>query len=239
VKILNKNITMIVSIGCVALILTMLMLTQFKTVGETDIMAIETMRETELRAELANWKKKYEEIEIQLQEREQRVAEYKAELNSDVDSSALLTNEVKEAETYLGYTSVHGEGIVVTLSDGTYSVEYGQLLELVNELNAAGAEAISINGERIVSDSDIMLVNETIILVNGGVKISEPFEVKAIGNKKDLETSLAIKAGFLDRCKTYYEINAEYNVQDNIVIPAYNKEINFKYAKEYKEQEEK
>lgn len=84
-----------------------------------------------------------------------------------------------------------------------------------------------------------MLVNETIILVNGGVKISGPFEIKAIGNKKDLETSLAIKAGFLDRCKTYYETNAEYSVQDNIVIPAYNKEINFKYAKEYNAQEEK
>ena len=59
---LNKNITMIISIGCVSLILTMLMFTQFKTVDETDIVAIETMRETELRAELANWKEKYEEI---------------------------------------------------------------------------------------------------------------------------------------------------------------------------------
>lgn len=236
---MKNNITMIVSIGCVALILTMLMFTQFKTVDETDIMAIETMRETELRSELANWKKKYEEIETELQEREQRIAEYKTELNSDADSSLLLANEVKEAETYLGYTSVQGEGIVVTLSDGTYPVDYIQLLSLVNELNTAGAEAISINGERIVSDSDIMLVNGTIIIVNGGVKITGPFEVKAIGNKKDLETSLAIKNGFFDRCKTDYETNVEYSIQDNIVIPAYNKEISFKYAKEYKEQEEK
>lgn len=118
---MKKNITMIISIGCVSLILTMLMFTQFKTVDETDIMAIETMRETELRSELANWKKKYEEIETELQEREQRIAEYKAELNSDEDSSILLANEVKEAETYLGYTSVQGEGIIVTLSDRNIS----------------------------------------------------------------------------------------------------------------------
>lgn len=236
---MKKNITIIISIGCVALILTMLMFTQFKTVDETDIMAIETMRETELRAELANWKKKYEEIDLELQEREQRIAEYKSELNSDADSSLLLTNEVKEAETYLGYTSVQGEGIVVTLSDGNFNVEYYELLELVNELNIAGAEAISINEERIVSDSEIMLVNDTIIIVNGGVKITGPFEVKAIGNKKDLETSLSIKSGFIDRCKYTDQINVECHSEDNIIIPAYNKEMNFKYAKEYKEQEEK
>ena len=60
---MGKNIKMTISIGCVALILTMLMFTQFKTVDETDIMAIETMRETELRSELANWKEKYEAVD--------------------------------------------------------------------------------------------------------------------------------------------------------------------------------
>ena len=44
---------MTVSIGLVATILTMIMFTQFKTVYQTDITAIETMRETELRTELS------------------------------------------------------------------------------------------------------------------------------------------------------------------------------------------
>lgn len=89
---------MTISIGCVALILTMLMFTQFKTVDETDIMAIETMRETELRSELANWKEKYEAVDLELQEREQRISEYKNELNNGANSAELLTAEVKEAK---------------------------------------------------------------------------------------------------------------------------------------------
>ena len=56
------KLTMIISIGCTALILTMIMFTQFKTVEETDITAIETMRETELREKLSDLKLKYEEI---------------------------------------------------------------------------------------------------------------------------------------------------------------------------------
>ena len=77
---MNGKITMTISIGCTALILTMVMFTQFKTVGETDITAIETMRETELRAELASWKSKYEEIETKIEEREKTIGEYNSEL---------------------------------------------------------------------------------------------------------------------------------------------------------------
>ena len=59
----KAKFTMTISIGCTALILTMIMFTQFKTIEETDITAIETMRETELREELADLKTKYEAID--------------------------------------------------------------------------------------------------------------------------------------------------------------------------------
>lgn len=232
---MNKNITMTISIGCVSLILTMLMFTQIKTVDETDIMAIETMRETELRAELANWKEKYDAIDTEIQERELRISEYKNELNNDANSTKLLSNEVKEAEIYLGYYDVHGEGIVITLSDLDSPVDYQQLLELVNELKNAGAEAISINGQRIVSNSYISLINSSIILIDD-VKTASPYEIKAIGDKKYLESALTIKGGYIDREKV--SIKIDYRVEDNIVIPKYDGEISLKYSKEYKEKEE-
>ena len=232
---MKKNITMIISIGCVSLILTMLMFTQFKTVDETDIMAIETMRETELRSELANWKEKYDAIDTEIQERELRISEYKNELNNDANSTVLLSNEVKEAETYLGYCDVHGEGIVITLSDLDSPVDYQQLLELVNELKNAGAEAISINGQRIVSTSYISLINGSIILIDD-VKTASPYEIKAIGDKKYLESALTIKGGYIDREKV--SIKIDYKIEDNIVIPKYDGEISLKYSKEYKEKEE-
>ena len=54
----NKLILSII-IGFTALVLTMIMFTQFKTITNTDIIAIETMRESELRTELSNIKQKY------------------------------------------------------------------------------------------------------------------------------------------------------------------------------------
>lgn len=228
---MKEKITMTISIGCAALILTMIMFTQFKTVDQTDITAIETMRETELRSELANWKTKYEEVETKLEEQESKINEYKQELNDDQNSHKLLEQEVNEAENYLGYTEVKGEGIIVTLSDSDIrNIESDQLINLVNELNIAGAEAISINDERIVASSEIALVNNRIILVNAR-KIAGPYVVKAIGDKKYLESALTIKGGYVDQIKAD-ERQIEYDTSEDITIPAYNGEMVLKYAED-------
>lgn len=234
---MKAKITMTISIACTALILTMVMFTQFKTVDETDITAIETMRETELRSELASWKTKYEELETKIDENENRINEYKSELENDANASSILENEVKEVESYLGNTSLKGQGIVVTLKDNdTRDIIHSDLLELVNELNIAGAEAISINDERIVSGSEIVLVNNTMILVNTK-RVAGPYVVKAIGDKQYLQSALTIKDGYVDLIKSDGK-DIEYYVDDNIIIPAYDGEQVLQHAKEYIKEEE-
>ena len=116
----KENIILSISIGCVALILSLIMFTQFKTIEHTDIMAIETMRETELRTELADWKAKYQEVETKLEDTNGKIEEYRTQMASEEDATALLTQELQEAQKNLGYTDVKGEGIVITLSDNSF-----------------------------------------------------------------------------------------------------------------------
>ncbi len=235
---MKGKVTMTISVGCTAFILTMIMFTQFKTVDETDITAIETMRETELRTELASWKDKYEEIETKIEDTENKISEYKQEINTNANESAILESEVKEAESYLGYTSLKGQGIEVTLKDNdTYNIDYSDLLSLVNELNIAGAEAISINDERIVAMSDITLINNRIMVINDK-RIAGPYIVKAIGDKKYFESALTIKGGYIDKIKAEQK-DIDYDISDNVIIPAYdinnNNKQNLEYSKEYTE----
>ena len=234
---MKGKIAIIISVGITTFILSLVMFTQFKTVEKTDITAIETMRETELRAELANWKQKYEEIETKIDERNEKIAEYKFELENGANESNVLEGEIREAEGYLGYLDLQGEGIIVTLQDNeNRSIAYTDLLTLVNELNSAGAEAISINDERITSRSEITLINNTFIFVNEK-KIAGPYVVKAIGDKKYLESALTIKGGFIDLIKNE-EKTIDYSTEDNVVVIAYDKRPNLKYAKEYTESKE-
>jgi uncharacterized protein YlxW (UPF0749 family) len=232
------KLTIVISVGITALILSTVLFTQFKTVDQTDITALETMRETELRQLILNAKNKYEEVETKIAEVDAKINEYRQELNNDENSLNLLENEVKEAEATLGYSEVHGPGIVVSLSDSDiYNIESYEILKLINELNAAGAEAISVNDERVISSTDVALINNQIILVNSA-KISGPYTIKAIGNGEAMEKELTIKGGYVDEVKAFQK-NVSYELQDNIVIPAYDGEkIEFKYAKNVESIEE-
>ena len=219
-----------ISIGLTALVLSAVTFTQFKTVEQTDITAIETMRETELRTELASWKTKYDEIQLKLGETQAKINEYKSELSNASNASNVAKQEVKDYEKYLGYTDLEGQGIVITLQDNDLkNIESFDLLSLVNELKLAGAEAIAINDERIVSISDITMINNRIILVNTR-RISGPYIVKAIGDKKYLESAITIKGGFVDEMKAN-EKTISYELQDNLLVPRFNGNISLDYAK--------
>ena len=145
--------TITIGIACFALVTVMMM--QFKVVNETDITAIEDMQEAELKTELANWKTRYEEIDAQYQEVTGRIEEYKNDEQSNNEASQLVQEELEQTNTLLGLTDVHGEGIIITLKSGKdmATITSDDLLVMVNALKFAGAEAISINDQRIINTS--------------------------------------------------------------------------------------
>ena len=186
---INKIVlSIIIALICVVLIATILV--QFKTVEETDITAIETMREAELRTSLSEWKSKYNEASEQLEETNNRISEYEQKANDEQETKNLVESELKQTNMILGKTNVKGPGVIVTVEDGESEVQASYLVDLVNELKYAGAEAISINGSRIINTSEIAEINNSYIIVNGAKRIASPYEVKAIGDQTYLTSIL-------------------------------------------------
>ena len=229
-KIKKGKITITICIGLTAFILVFVMSTQIKTVKETDITGIEIMRETELRAELASWKGKYNEVSVKVQDVQNKINEYTNQINNNDGVASLLNEEITEAYMYAGLSDVVGQGIVITLSDNeSRTIDAIDLVLLVNELRAAGAEAISINSERVIYKTEIVDISTKYILVNG-VRIQGPYVIKAIGDKKYLESSISIKNGYIDEMKADNK-SIEYIVNDSIIIPKYNHSVEFEKAK--------
>lgn len=221
-----------ISIACFALVLVMFM--QFKIVNQTDITAIENMRETELRTELANWKAKYEETETKYQETTAKIEEYKQTKQSNEETEKVVDTELEQVNMTLGKTDVEGEGIEVFLRESK-SEELGEikadnLLLIVNSLKQAGAEAISINDERIINMSDIVTIDgssNSFIKVNGQ-RILAPYVIKAIGNQTYLESALLGNGGQVDEMKKLgYDVSI--NKVNRLKIIKYNDEIKTKY----------
>lgn len=225
---MKGKLSLTIIIGFTAFIFTMVMFTQFKTIEQTDITAIETMRETELREELARVKANYEEVQTKLSDTESKILEYKTQMENEEDSTKLLEKELDEAKMYLGYTNVIGQGIIITLSDSSRSIESYDLINLVNELKLAGSEAISINDNRVVSTTEIVDIINKYIMVNGK-RISGPYTIKAIGDKKYLESGITLKNGYIDEMKANGK-SISYQLEDEIIINAYDGNMEMQYS---------
>ena len=234
-KIKKASKSLIISIAITSFVLGLTMAIQFKTVTETDITGIEVMREAELRSELASWKSKYEDAKLKIEEDNKKIQEYTKEIEENNNISELLAKEVREAEMVAGYTDVTGPGIIITLEDTEkMQITADDLISLINELKLAGAEAISINDQRVVSLTDISNVNYQFIMVNTArdlvmAKVESPYVIKAIGNQKYLESSISIKYGFLDSMESSGKA-ASYVMDNNITILKYDGTLEYRYA---------
>ena len=232
------NITAFVMIALALFIFSFVIAAQLNTVGNTNIIS-EGMREADLLRELQTMKEEYETLKEQYEESQEILEEYKTSSSSNDTLIASMKTELETANVLAGLTNVKGEGVVITLKDSTdteVSAEAGlvhdtDLTAIVTELKAAGAEAISINGQRIIATTAIRCVGPT-IQVNS-VKVASPFYIKAIGNSKYLESALNIKNGVVDSLKSY-GIEVEIETNNSITIDKYDLALKLKYASETK-----
>ena len=226
----KEKIKISIVLGLVSMFLVSLMGVQIKTIKKTDITALETMQEDELRNEVLSLKEKNDEIQAKISENEEKIKEYKETLNNNQKATELLNNELHEYEERIGLTDVSGKGAIITLTDtDSQSYSYSNLVDFINELKYAGATAISINDYRIVATTEIVEISKKYILLNGDQRISSPYVIKAIGDEdKILEVFNLKDEGYVDLYRNAgYDIKIEGN--DNITINKYNKEINFEY----------
>ena len=239
IKVNKERVVMSITIGIACFALMLVMFMQFKVVKQTDITAIETMRESELKLELSSWTEKYNQLNEKYKEVVAKIEEYKNEKVSDEKTAQLLEAELVQLNELLGKTDVEGDGIVIQLKDQAgkqlsedvtvASINEEDLLLIINELFAAGAEAISINGYRIISTSSIFPIGTEILKLNGE-RIQSPYVINAIGNPDYLKSAVSGKGGQVDELK---ELGHETSVDTSkkIKIEKYSGEINTKYIK--------
>lgn len=197
-----------------------------------DIEKTEAVRKTE---ELANQLTEIQKVRDALFD---NVTKMRSQLEMLSVSEPQLMEELRYASTLAGINELTGKGVEVTLNDSAKIVEIGNnpnsylvhdedILKVVNELKAAGAEAISINGERLVAGSEILCTGPT-IRVNRRL-LAAPFVIKAIGDPEKMENSLKIKGGIVEILQ-FYGLQVSVKKLPKVTIPAYKGDVGFNYA---------
>ena len=165
-----------------------------------------TGQRSDLLAELKTIETERNRLSEELAESRDRMAEIEKALGQGKSIQDELVSQFDGARLQAGLTGMKGPGVVVRLSDsprqaGPDETNYDFIVHdidlsvLVNELWASGAEAVEVNGQRMVARSSIRCVGPT-VLVNTN-RVASPFIVKAIGDVDHLEGGLKMPGGFL------------------------------------------
>jgi len=195
---------------------------------------VTTQRADQMLIELNQLEKENEALQQKNAELEIDISAFENEASDSNTFVEKILSDVDAAKDKAGYTDLEGPGIIITLdykdTDGydPFQQKSELLLLLVNELNAAGAEAISINDERIVNSSEIRLAGSHINI--NGKKNTYPYVFKVIGDIATLKSAINIRDGILDTMEYNY-MDVEVEESEKISINKYNGTLNFKYAK--------
>ena len=233
---MNKKIQALI-LGIMCVILTMAICVQIKTVKSNGATIGRSEAETELKDQVLKMIEKYDNAYENLSRVEEELEKVRESVASKNEELEKLEEEIRKTNVLLGFTDAIGTGVTITLEDGVSTpntlnpsnllVHDLDILNIVNELKNAGAEAIEVNGKRIVSTTAIMC-DGNVITINGE-KVSSPFVINAIGLPEQMAT-LNRPGGYI---KYYLEgyVKTDLKKVKTMTIPKYTGVINFKYAK--------
>ena len=238
---INKKQKFQISMAVMVFIVVFAITWQIKGVRKTNAVAGQMSNRVEtLQTDLKSEMEKNEDLLQQIVQLQNDLAKYREQVSESGGATKILRDELKRAETIAGLTDVEGSGIIITLKDGglksetniTYDDGFGivhdsYILTILNELRASGAEALSINSERILATSEIRCVGPTVSVNN--TKVAAPFEIKAIGNPETLENALRMPGGAVEQ-SVFYGVDVTIKKSNKLLVKKHTGTGSFKYA---------
>jgi len=184
----------------------------------------------DLQNEIKNVEAENKLLNESIGEQAQKLAEYKSGVETTGSAFGIMQNELEIIRNYSDYEKVQGTGIIITLNDSQQEVAEGEdvawylihdidILEIVNELRMAGAEAIAINDERVTATTSIRCGGPTINI--DGKRHAVPFVIKAIGDPKTLEASALAPESYIELYMSYSGIQVEIEKVEKLIIKGY------------------
>lgn len=153
----------------------------------------------------------------------------------DVQARSASLELLESLKKDIGLTEVTGKGLEILLSDSEITndpaglVQAADIRDIVNLLNAASAEAIVVNNQRVVAKSPIMSVGATILVNNSS--IAPPFAVLAVGDQDLMLQRLLDKSELNDIYERIKKNGLGFKIKkrENAVVPTYNGDLKVDY----------
>ena len=196
----------------------------------------ESQTTNQLRDSVLEWREKYEQAIDKLEYKEAELGSIRKKISSESQDAGDITDIIASNNEALGLTEVNGQGVSIVCKDGEvssssiltsqYLVHDGDLLNLINALKNAGAEAISVNEQRIVNKTSVYC-SGNIIMINNE-RVGSPFVIKAIGNPEALYGAIIMPGSYYSKMKDD-GVQVSITKENSLVIPKYNGNYKYEY----------
>ncbi len=210
---ITRNIAMTV----VCILLGIMLALQYKSINYNQSMAsFDNKRVDELKDDLIKLNEQKSSLQDKLKELEKDNQTYANAKAGDSAAAQLLKDDLNKAKIFAGLLDVKGKGIIVTLdNNGFIQVLDSDILDIVNELRSAGAQAISVNDERIVAMTEIREAGQY-IMINGRPN-KAPFIIKAISDPDGTERAITMIGGVVEMLEDA-QVKVNVKKSDEVVI---------------------
>ena len=224
------------SLGVVCIILGLMLSFQLKTTyNSTNITGKRDIQN--INKELDALQKQRDDLNVKLQEYQKKVEGYEKAAASESGTAKVMKAEIDKLRFLSGMVDVKGAGITITITPvtdittrETSPIGSSDLIDIINDLNASGAEAISINDERYVGRTQIRDIADSIKINDSKFDSTQVFKIKAIGSPVTLDGSLKYPGNIVDDLRKA-GIEVKISETNNVKILKYNKNLDYKYMK--------
>lgn len=164
------------------------------------------------------------------------IAELKVQLNdlrrsseSEAAAAQAVIDQLQSLQVLAGTVAVAGPGVAVTVQDPSKSVGFDAMIDVIQELRDAGAEAVEVNGRRVGVASAFSERSGAVVL--DGSTLQPPYRIEAIGQPATLEGGLKIPGGAIDAMRALKGVRIQVERQAKITVAALAEPITFKAAR--------
>jgi len=214
----------------------------FKVINEKQEEPLPSESRQEMVNRMAKLTDENDQLRDELEQTRTQVSDLEASILAGQETSAELSESMTRYRILAGLDPVKGPGIRLTLSEqqgevppgagvAPYLIHQEDLLNIVNEIWLAGAEAIAIRSrdrtERLIMSSTIRCVGSLIDVNN--TRMTPPFDIFAIGNPDELESALTIPRGVLEPLQ-FFNISTEIVKMEEVTLPPFGGVTHLTYA---------
>jgi uncharacterized protein YlxW (UPF0749 family) len=229
-----------VTLGVALLVLGFLIAAQLAAEGPR--IRITSQERTPLMATALDLQAQQDGLKQQILDLRGQIQELEAAGQGGTTVTTDLNQQLQDARIAAGLVAMSGPGLVIQLSDSSVTVPQGgdqrdalvsgqDVLAVVEELWLAGAEGVSVNGERVTAATAVVDIGGS-VLVNSAY-LAPPYQVSAIG-PADMFDRLTTSPGFVDFVRARAEtfgIGVDYATLDDVDLPAYAGSVNLRYGR--------